>query len=71
MLDLLLRPVLGAQGVDWKDHQVPSTAGHKRPRTDAEEDAREDRLLRALSASPLSVRTVQTSTPDAGATPDG
>ena len=71
MLDLLLRPVLGAQGVEWKDHKVPRPTTRRGPRTDAEQDAREQALLRSLAASPLSVRTVRTSGGDTGAEADG
>jgi hypothetical protein len=65
MLDLILRPVLGAQGVEWKDHNVPRPAGRKRPRTDAENEQREAALLQRLSSAPFGMRTVQTSGGDA------
>lgn len=69
MLDMILRPVLGAQGVEWKDHKVPRPDARKRPRTDAENEAREAAMLVSLSASPFGVRTVQSSSADGNAEP--
>ena len=71
MLDLVLRPVLGSMGVDYQDSKVANQSRRQTPRTAEQEDAREQRLLRSLAASPLSVRTVRTSDADAGAGADG
>lgn len=70
MLDMLLRPVLGAQGVEWKDHKVKRPTDRKRPRTDAENEQREAALLASLSASPFGFRTVSTSGGDGDAGAD-
>ena len=40
MLDMLLRPVVGAQGMGWKDHKVPRPQASQ-DRTDAEKGQRE------------------------------
>lgn len=68
MMDLILSPILGSQGVEWKEHKVPRS-GKTKPRTEAEEKQREDRLIASLARSPFGIRTVQTSDP--GDTSDG
>jgi len=71
VLNMLLSPMLGSQGMEWTDHKVPRSQAGQKKRTDAEEAKRESRLLQKLAASPFGVRTAQTSSTGAPLGPDG
>lgn len=58
MLDMLLSPMLGAQGVEYKPGSVVDSEKKADPRSDQE---KEDALLAAFSRSPIGLRTVHTS----------
>ena len=73
VLDMLLRPLHGAAGLGWKDHEVKKPPTPQRPRTEEEGVARDDKLLAKIAWSPFGFRSVQVSDPGdaSGNTPEG